>query len=326
MHEPSAARSLSTVSMSRKLKLSQMMVFSRVLDTSSFIRAANELGLTQPAVSKAIFEMESMFGEPLFHRSNRGVTPTEFGAMLGRRVRSLMSELRHLTDDVQAFRQGDRGQLVVGTLIAASAVLLPRSVASLHREAPGIIVTLREGTAAQLFPKMMMGEIDIVVGRLPERDSPIFTAYPIRHETLYDEEFCVVCGPRHPLVGRTSVAVTELGEADWILPLPDSPARTAVERMFGEAGMLLPVPRVESLSLLANVGLLRRTQLLSFMPLAAAMQLVQTDSLVILPMPALHYTSRVGFSVRADKDLTPSCKRFITHLKQAGEDPLNLQE
>lgn len=258
MHEPSAARSLSTVSMSRKLKLSQMMVFSRVLDTSSFIRAANELGLTQPAVSKAIFEMESMFGEPLFHRSNRGVTPTEFGAMLGRRVRSLMSELRHLTDDVQAFRQSDRGQLVVGTLIAASAVLLPRSVASLHREAPGIIVTLREGTAAQLFPKMMMGEIDIVVGRM-------------------------------------SVAVTELGEADWILPLPDSPARTAVERMFGEAGMLLPVPRVESLSLLANVGLLRRTQLLSFMPLSAAMQLVQTDSLVILPMPAMHYTSRVGF-------------------------------
>ena len=43
-------------------------------------------------------------------------------------------------------------------------------------------------------------------------------------------------------------------------------------------------------------------------------------------MPALHYTSRVGFSVRADKDLTPSCKRFITHLKRAGEDPLNLRE
>ena len=169
-----AARPLSTISISRKLKLSQMMVFARVLDSGSFVRAANELGLTQPAISKAIAEMESIFDEPLFTRSNRGVLPTDFGAMLGKRVQSLIAELRFMTDEVQAFHKGDTGHLIVGTLISASAVLLPKAITELQREAPGVMVTLREGTASQLFPSLMTGEVDIVAGRLPERDSSLF--------------------------------------------------------------------------------------------------------------------------------------------------------
>ncbi|MBB3182447.1 LysR substrate-binding domain-containing protein [Variovorax sp. Sphag1AA] len=326
MNERINARPISTINLSRKLKLSQMMVFARVLDTGSFIRAANELGLTQPAISKAIFELESFFDEELFNRSNRGVTPTEFGLMLGRRVRSLIAELRFMTDEVHAFRKGDTGHLIVGTLIAASAVLLPRAIAQLQDEAPGVLVTIQEGTAAQLFPKLMTGEIDIVVGRLPERDSQLYTSLPIRHEELYGEEFSVVCGTDHPLAGREDVAVAELADAAWIFPLPESPARMAAEKMFHDAGIPVPIPRVESLSLLANLGLMLHSDLLSFMPRAAAVQLMRVGSLSILSMPAMHNAGRVGFSIRADKDLAPSCKRFLMCLRRAAVDLTQVSE
>jgi DNA-binding transcriptional LysR family regulator len=320
MNERLDARPVSAINLSRKLKLSQMLVFARVLDTGSFIRAANELGLTQPAISKAIFELESLFDEELFNRSNRGVTPTEFGLMLGRRVRSLIAELRFMTDEVHAFRKGDTGHLIVGTLIAASAVLLPRAIAQMQEEAPGVLVTIQEGTAAQLFPRLMTGEIDIVVGRLPERDSQLYTALPIRHEELYGEEFSVVCSAGHLLAGREDVAVAELADAAWIFPLPESPARMAAEKMFHDAGIPVPMPRVESLSLLANLGLMLHSHLLSFMPRAAALQLMKAGSLAILSMPAMHNAGRVGFSIRADKDLAPSCKRFLVCLRRAAAD------
>lgn len=320
MNDRLNVRPISTINLSRKLKLSQMMVFARVLDTGSFVRAANDLGLTQPAVSKAIFELESFFGEELFIRSNRGVTPTEFGLMLGRRVRSLMAELRFMSDEIHAFRKGDTGHLIVGTLIAASAVLLPRAIVQLHEDAPGVLVTIREGTAAQLFPKLMTGEIDIVVGRLPEKDSPLVTSFPIRHEALYGEEFRVVCGTEHPLLERKEVTVAELAEFPWIFPLPDSPARRAVEKLFQEAGISLPMPRVESLSLLANLGLMLHSKMLSIMPRAPAVQLAKTGSLSILSISTMYSVGRVGYSIRTDKDLAPSCRRFIGALKRAATD------
>lgn len=303
------------MTVSRKLKLSQLMVFARVLESGSFVRAAHDLGLTQPAISKAIFELESFFEEEVFTRSNRGVVPTDFGEMLGRRVQSLVAELRYMTDEVHAYRTGEVGHVIVGTLISASAQLLPKAIGRLQTEAAGVMVTIKEGTAPHLFPSLATGELDIVVGRLPETDAQLSAAFPIRHEVLFEEAFCVVAGTRHPMAGRVGVQISELVAFPWIFPLAESPARAAAEKMFRNAGMAVPVPRVESLSILANIGLLLQTSMLAFMPKAAALHFSSVGSLVILDTPATHNTAKVGFSVRADKDVAPSCKRFIECLR-----------
>lgn len=291
------------------------MVFARVLESGSFLRAANDLGLTQPAISKAIFDLESFFEEEIFTRSNRGVVPTDFGVMLGRRVQSLIAELRHMTDEVHAYRTGEAGHVIVGTLISASAQLLPRAIGKLQGEASGVLVTIKEGTAPHLFPALATGELDIVVGRLPETDSLLSTSFPISHEVLFEEAFCVVAGNEHPLAGKSGLQLSELTSYPWIFPLAESPARIAAERMFRDAGVPVPVPRVESLSILANIAFLLQSSMLAFMPKAAALHLSKVGSVVILDTPATHNTAKVGFSVRADKDVAPSCKRFIECLR-----------
>lgn len=310
----------SQLSLGRKLKFHQLMVFDRVMETGSLQRAANEMALTQPAVTKVIHELEACFDGLLFERSNRGVKPTELGWVLGRRVKSLMAELRHMTDEVNAFNEGTSGHVIVGTLIVASAQLLPRTLASLKARAPDVLVTIREATTAQLFPALASGDLDIVVGRLPEQSLPLAHAFPLNHEVLFEESLCVVGGVRHWTQrggAPRNVDLPALMDAPWILPVPESPSRLAAESLFRRAELPLPRDVIESLSMLTNIGLMLETPRIGLMPRAAARQFVDAGLLCILETEEAGSFGAVGFSVRADKAPTPACRLFIECLREA---------
>jgi DNA-binding transcriptional LysR family regulator len=310
---------LSAITLSRKLKFNQLMIFELVLESGSFVRAANTMGLTQPAITKAIYDLESFFGGPLFERSNRGVTPTEFGVMLGRRVKSLIAETRYMTEEVNAFRTGEAGHVIVGTLISASAKLLPRTIVNLRKATPSVLITVREGTTAQMFPALATGDLDIVVGRLPEKELPLAHAFPLKHEVLFDESFCAVVGKGHALAGRKGLNVEELIGEEWIFPLQESPSYNAVEKFFRDAGLGLPPHHVNSLSTLTNIGLLLESEMIALMPRAAALQFVKTGLLSILEMTTTANFGQIGFSIRAEKDVNPACKNFIKCLREAAK-------
>ena len=204
--------------LSHKLKLHQLQIFERVLARRSLSRAASEMHLTQPTVTKAIHDLEAFFGATLFERSNRGVTPTELALVLGRRVHAMMAEIRYMADDIDAVLGGASGHVVVGTLIAASAKLLPEAIARLMTEHPGIQVTVREGPSAQLLPALATGDVDIVVGRLPGADMASISGVAVDHHKLYREDLCLVAGASHPLAGAARVSLAELADHIWILP------------------------------------------------------------------------------------------------------------
>jgi len=308
---------LSEMSLIRKLKLNQLMIFERVLETRSVVRAANEMRLTQPAVTKVIHELESTFDGVLFARSNRGVIPTELGVLLGQRVKSLMAELRYMTDELNDFRLGTSGHVIVGTLISASARLLPLAIAKLKAQTPGVLITVREAATAHLFPALATGDLDIVVGRLPERDLPIASAFPLTHEALFDESMCIVVGKGYGLAPARVEHLSELVGAPWILPTPDSPARLAAEHMFREAGLAMPTDIVESLSILTNIGLLLETPRIALMPRVAARQFEDAGLLRILDLPETGAFGTVGYSVRSNKEPSVACLAFIACLRDA---------
>ncbi|OFA03475.1 LysR family transcriptional regulator [Duganella phyllosphaerae] len=313
---------ISNVTLSRKLKFNQLMIFELVLESGSFVRAANAMGLTQPAITKAIYDLESFFGAPLFERSNRGVTPTEFGVMLGRRVKSIIAETRYMTEEVNAYRNGAAGHVIVGTLIAAAAKLLPRALVKLRQAAPGVQITVREGTTAHLFPALATGDLDIVVGRLPEQELPLAHAFPLVHEVLYGESFCAVVGKGNPLALQAGLRLADLMLQDWIFPLQESPSYNAVEKLFRGAGLGLPASHVNSLSMLTNIGMLLETHMIALMPRAAAIQFVDSGLLQILDLPDSAHFGDVGFSIRADKEVNPACRNFIHCLREAALEML----
>lgn len=307
------------ISLGRKLKLHQLTVFDRVLETGSLLRAANDLGLTQPAVTKIIRELETSLDGQLLERSPRGVSPTALGLLLGRRVKALLAELRSLTDEVNGFVAGSGGHVIVGTLIAASAQLLPRAIARLKERSPKVLVTVREANTAQLFPALASGDLDIVVGRLPEAASPLASAFELDHHLLFEESLCVVGGARH-WAHRAPPPLAELLNEGWILPVQESPSRLAAQALFAAAGLGLPRDVVESLSMLTNIGLMIETPRIGLMPRAAARQFVDAGLLCVLDVAEASAFGAVGYSVRRGHTPTPACQRFIDCLQEVAAD------
>ncbi|MQR00831.1 LysR substrate-binding domain-containing protein [Glaciimonas soli] len=306
--------------MLRRLKLKPLLIFERVLESSSIARAARELNLTQPAVTKAIQELEADLDVPLFERTNRGVVPTCYGSLLGARVKTVIAELRYLTDELNAFRSGDTGHVIVGTLISASARLLPQTITKLKQQRPGVLITVREGPTDQLFPALASGELDIVVGRLPERDLPLTRMFAFEHTMLYNEAMCAVVGCQHPLLQRPDIRLPDLLEWPWIFPLQASPARLTAEHLFLDAGLSMPINIVESLSLLTNIGLMQDSPSISLMPRDVAQHFARLGLLAILDLGDLGKFGDIGYSVRAERAPTPAAHLFIECLKQTAAE------
>ena len=290
----------------RKLKFYQLVVLDQALQSGSLLHAARTLGLTQPAVTKIIHELESYFDAPLLIRSSRGVSATALGDMLARRGRSLLSELSLLIDDVNAFQNGTSGHILVGTLLPASDCLLPRAIHLLQQRAPDVRVSIRLGPSSQLFPALSMGRLDLVVGCLPEDWHSSHDFAKLKAKALYAEELAIVCGAHHPLAERETVSVAALHNYSWILPTRESLLRPAVESLFHESGLSVPSSCIESLSLLTNISLLQDQSTISVMPKKAAQLFSQGRLLATLVIDTRLKFGDVGYIQARKRDLRPA--------------------
>lgn len=307
----------STISVARKLKFYQLVVFDQVLQSGSLVRAAQALNLTQPAVTKIIHELESYFDAPLLIRGNRGVTATELGEVVVRRAKSLLAELRSLTDEVNALQEGTSGHVMVGTLISASTSLLPRAMQLLKQQAPGVLVSLRVGQMDQLFPALAVGEVDLVVGRVPDdwrwrNESPMLEV-----DVLYGEQLSIVAGCDHPLHGATPVELAQLHTYPWVLPTQDSLLRRTADRLFAEAGLSTPGNVVESLSILTNITLMQDQQTVALMPYEASQQFVGAGLLKAFDLGATLQFGDIGCFFSRTRALGPAAHLFRECLYQA---------
>ncbi len=312
--------------MLRRLKLKPLLIFDRVVQRQSILHAARELNLTQSAVTKAVRELEDDLGVQLFERSNRGVTPTAYGRRLESRVKAVIGEVRLLTDELNRFQKAQTGHVVVGTLIAGSARLLPLAISALKAQSPDVLITVREGSSDRLYPALAAGELDVIVGRLPEPDHPITQVHDVQHETLVAESMHVVVRQGHPLIqsdatrrraqANATLTLAETMACLWILPPPESPIRRVAERLFSQAQLPLPSRRVESLSLLTNVGLMLHADACGLMPTGVMGLFTATHQLQSLGVEGLAPFGDVGFSLRANKPLTPATTEFVACLRR----------
>jgi len=316
-HVPKHSRS----SLARRLRLQQLVIFEKVLEAGSILAASRELAMTQPAVSKSIHDIERQLGESLFVRGKQGVVPTAFGQAFEHHAKAMLAELRYLAEALNAAHSGATGHVVVGTLITASASLLPQAITRLRTSAPDVVVTVRVGANSMLFPALARGEVDVVVGYLPDAaGAELDQAGRARlaHVRLYDEALCVAVGPQHPLARRRRVAAEALRSCDWIIPTPDSVAYPQVRAFFAQQGLALPHAPVESISILTNLELLRSSEMVALMPQSAATRFAAAGLLSILPLAGLSPFSAVGYTLRADRQPTSATARFVTALEEAG--------
>jgi DNA-binding transcriptional LysR family regulator len=219
------------------MELRQLRYFVAVARHGGFTSAAQELWLTQSALSQQVRRLEAEVGVALLHRTARGVEPTAAGEELLVRAEAILAEVARARAALDHHAGATRGRVRVAAT-AGDAVTLPATLAAFHRANPGIQVALRHGTAAEVAALVARGSVDVAVVALAG-DPPPGAAIV----SVSDEPLRVMVAPDDDLAGR-AVGLDDLRDRPFILPEPGSPLRDAVLAACQAAGFS-PVPLFE---------------------------------------------------------------------------------
>ncbi len=298
------------VPMPTLMRTRHLQVFLAVAKAESMQRAAAEVHLTQPAISKLIGELEEIFGTRLFVRSRQGVALTEGGRALAARAGHILNDIENARDEVFAIASGALGCVRIGVLPVVEARLLPATLLALRRSAPGLAAEIEEGTRAVLMNALRRGEIDCVIGRLDpgEQDRTL------RVEKLVQLPIKIVANPRHPLSGRRRLSWADLAAYPWILPKAGAPIRTVIDREFADAGVVPPLPMISSTSIRLNLAVLCGTDMIGVMSQDAALAYSRAGELAILPIELTGSLPHVGVVTRSSH-VSHALRTFLAELR-----------
>jgi DNA-binding transcriptional LysR family regulator len=263
------ARKVALTARLAKLRLRHFELLDCALQTGSLGRAGRILGLSQPAASALLADLESAMGAPLFERSRRGVQPTSVARALAGPARLLLSDASQAFEQAQAAHRQQQTPLRVGVLPRAVLGFFPGAVKRFRALMPQVPISLNEAVARELIEQLAAGELDAIVARrLPDVEAqcgaPVFV-----HRTLYHESFVMLAPAGHPLASKRKPSWEELAEASWVLPPAGSEARRLLVDAFLGAGVEPPRPCVESASVGSNLRLAANAGLLTLAPAGA---------------------------------------------------------
>ena len=278
---------------------------------------AQRLGVSQPAVSMALRDLEAGVGLPLFDRSASGVGLTPAGARLLFHVKRALSQLRIAGAELSAMKGVVEGHIVVGALPFGRPYMLPVAIARLLREHPRLQVTTVEGPLDTLAAGVRSGDVDFVLGALPRAGRPV----ELVREELFSETMAVFVRAGHPLAQRPGLRLEDALRADWVLSRNGTPTREALAAVFASLGLPQPRVAVQSSDLSIIRGLLLETDMVS----AASRQLfhheLQDGTLVTLPI-RLPGTSRpIGILRRTQDHSSPGAQLLIEELRRVPAMP-----
>lgn len=228
-------------------------------DTGNLNRAAEGLGISQPAISKLLKELEDGLGVALFERHARGVVPTLYGETMIRHARRLQNTLDNVYSEVDALRQGQQGHVRIGTILTPCAELLPETVRRAKQRLPGLEITIRTGSSRDLLAILDDGELDFLVARFyagGQQDDLHFE--PLAREPL---KICARVGLIEDPLSRA-----ELNAADWVLPPAGSVLRQEFDALFQRVGMRPPTKVVNAENLLMVTTLVEKNDMLTVLP------------------------------------------------------------
>jgi len=222
----------------------------------SFNRAAEARGLSQPALSNSIAQLERRLGFPVLERTRRGSEVNEYGKILLQGARTIEELLSQTTEQVRLKRLGVNGPLRIGATPSMTLKFMPDLMSSLLKNESAVQISLTEGLDDELIPALQSGRLDLVLGPGSGTTLPP----DLTEEGLFEDSFRVGVGPKNPLAKRRSLSLTELRDAPWVLPGPGSAYHRYIEALFLAAGVPWPsdivvsnsLPLVESIVTLTN--------------------------------------------------------------------------
>jgi DNA-binding transcriptional LysR family regulator len=321
-----------------RLKLRHLVLATTIADAGSLARAAEQLHITQPVVTRGLQDLEAVLGVPLFERSAQGAVPTIYGTAFIEHARGVIAQIRQAGRALGDLAAADAGTVTVGTHLAGSNVLLPLAIARLKAAHPGVTVIVRESTPDVLQSQLLLGDVDLTVGRLTPAD-PL-----IEQVQLYVEPIVLVVRADHPVLPDRGGSADAPGRPDrggsadapglsgrgpsfatlaalpWIVPVAGTALRRELEQLFAAQGVAWPSDRVECTSALTLRRLILDGDCVAALPELVALH--DDDLAIVTPadVDLGRLTRPVGVSTVRDRWQPPAVTAFLEDLATvAGE-------
>jgi LysR family hydrogen peroxide-inducible transcriptional activator len=191
------------------MEFDQLRYFLQLAERGNFTRAAEDLTISQPALSRSIQKLEDELGQPVFERKTRSVSLTEAGVLLQSRAQQMLTILEdtkaEITDD------GESGRIRVGAIPTVAPYFLPDLLRQFCSEFPKATLIVQENTTDVLLKSCTQGEIDLAILALP------VPAKYLEVEELFEEELLLILPPDHPLIEKPRIRLSDVESLPFVL-------------------------------------------------------------------------------------------------------------
>lgn len=299
----------------RRLKLRDLYILLAVVEERGIAKAGRRLAVSQPAISKAIANMESVLGIRLLDRDAQGIQPTPYGLALVSRGRAVIDELRQGVADIKFLADPTAGNLKLGATEPLAAALIVPVVDRLIQDFPKMTFDVIPGETWSLFRRIVDREIEFGVMRV----TPGEVEAHIATEILFHDTIVVAAEINSPWLRRRKVQLADLMEEPWILPPLDEYFGGIIAEAFRAQDVALPRLALSTVSRgLAN-GLLSTGRYFTVLP-GFALKLPQTHPfLKALPIDFPSSRRPIAIATLKGRSLSPLAQFFIERIRAVAQ-------
>lgn len=297
----------------RRVRLRDLETLAAVVKAGGMRKAALGLNLSQPAVSRAIRDLEDALGVPLLQRGRRGVEPTSFGEALVRRSTGVFDELQGALRELAHLADPAGGQVRMACIETLYAGVVGKAVERLSREHPRMRFVLESGQSEELVSNFLRQRlVDFVIAR------PLALPLPadIDGERLFHDQLKVVVGPGHRLARRRRVSLADLADDPWILSRNELTRESPVSEAFAAARLAMPERVVTSASLPMRFTLLDAGSHVTVMPNSLLPFSGDRSRLRALPVALPVWKTPVMVLTLRGRTLDPAASLFLQQVRK----------
>lgn len=297
------------------MNLRDVQYFAMVAEHRHLGRAAEALGLSQPALSMSLRRLERFMQTKLVKRTPKGVDLTASGEAVFAHARRLRLSVEDISREVADLSEGRAGHLRIGTAPGFALHLMPTACRTLLKEAPKVTLKITIGDRNAGLTGLRSGELDLAVITIqgPRQEDLV-------EEHLYDEEYTVYASAKHRLAKRKQLTLADLVQERWAMGTINGPSERRLRQAFGDSGLPPPNIVMETAFLPLKFQLVATSDLLTFNSRRAVRYGAVPFRIAEIRVRDLSYTRPVGVSWRKDAYLSPAAKRFIEILKATARE------
>jgi DNA-binding transcriptional LysR family regulator len=294
----------------RRLKLRDLDILMAVIEAGSMGKAASRLNISQPAISKAIVELEDALGVQLFDRGQRGAVPTPYGLALRSRSVSIFNDLRQGVQDIDFIADPTKGEIRIGMTEPIMSAIVSPVIDGLSRNYPRMFFHIVAGDTAMPYTDVAERNIELaicrMIGKLPDE---------LAAEILFHDSVSVMTAAANPLARRRNLKLADLANEPWVLFPYESFFGGVIAEIFRANGHEPPRLTVSTLSIHGQNELLATGRFITVLPSFMLRLPGGNVPLKALPVALPNMPMPIGLITVKNRMLTPVAQLFIDRIR-----------